>query len=240
MFRSASALAAFLAATPALVPMPALAEAQTPRIVVAASGEYAVVPDMATLRLSVLREGSTAREALDAANAAAAAVIAALKAGGIAERDLQTSGLSVQPQYSYPQPTDRPQPPKIAGYQVTNTITARLRDLGEVGTVIDEAVTLGVNQGGDIVFGNADPKPALAEARKRAVQEARAKAEVLALAAGVELGAVREISETAGSPQPLPMESKMMRMQAADSVPVEAGENTYRVDVQVTFDIGTQ
>ena len=229
---------AVLALVAILAAPPALADEIAPRIVVGATGEVAVVPDMATLRLTVLRDGETARTALDAANEAARAVIAALKAQGIAERDLQTSGLMVQPQYAYPQPTERPAAPRITGYQVTNTITARLRDLTKVGAVIDEAVTLGVNQGGDIVFGNADPRPALAEARKRAVQEARAKAEVLAAAAGVALGDVREISETAGIAQPMPIDAKVLRMEAADTVPVEAGENTYRVDVQVIWDIG--
>src|SRR5690606_35124359 len=135
----------------------------------------------------------TARAALDAANEATAAVLAALKEEGIAERDLQTSGFSVQPDYAYPQPSGPAEAPRISGYRVTNSVTARVRDLDSVGGVIDRAVTLGVNQGGDIVFGNADPKQPLAEARRQAVADARSRAEVLAEAAGVGLGNVLEI-----------------------------------------------
>ena len=237
---AAALLAGMMLATPATV-IPAMAAEDGPRIVVTGSGEYAVVPDMATITLSILREGETARAALDAANEATAAVLAALKEEGIAERDLRTSGFSVQPDYVYPQPNAPAEPPRISGYRVTNSVTARVRELGKVGAVIDRAVTLGVNQGGDIVFGNADPKPSLAQARKLAVEDARARAEVLAEAAGVSLGSVLEIREGGGFQPPRPYDGRMMRMEAAsDAVPIQAGENTYRVDVEVTFSIGGQ
>lgn len=228
--RTTALLAALMLAAPAW------ADQSAPKIVVTGVGEAAMRPDMATVMLTVLREGETAREALDAANEAAAAVLAALKEEGIADRDLQTSGLSVQPDYVYPQPTDgKPQQPRIVSYRVLNTITARLRDLSKVGAVIDRAVTLGVNQGGDIQFGNADPKPALEQARKRAVEDARARAEVLAQAAGAQLGGLFEIVEDAGGEPPRPIGVQVMRMEAADSVPVEAGENSYRIQVRVTW-----
>jgi uncharacterized protein YggE len=216
--------------------VPALAQEAAPRIVVTGTGEAAIAPDMATVTLSILREGDTARAALDAANEATAAVIAALKEEGIAARDLQTSGLSVQPDYAYPQPTEPQAAPRITGYHVINTLTARLRDLGKVGAVIDRAVTLGVNQGGDIVFGNQDTKPILEQARKLAVEDARARATVLAQAAGSGLGPLVSIVEGGGGEPPRPMDAKVLRMEAADSaVPVEAGENTYRIDVTVTW-----
>ncbi len=232
------AAAALLAAT--LLAAPAAAQQQpphAPRVAVTGIGEVAIVPDMATVTLSVLRQAETARAALDAANEATAAVIAALKEEGIAARDLQTAGLSVQPDYVYPQPGGGAEAPRIVGYRVANTVTARLRDLSRVGSVIDAAVTLGVNQGGDIAFGNADPKPAVEQARRLAVEDARARAEVLAQAAGVRLGALVEIVEAGGYEPPRPAGGRMLRMEAADAVPVEAGENTYRVQVQVTWSL---
>lgn len=234
----AAAAAALLSAMALSAPAARAQEQAAPRIVVTGVGEVAVAPDMATVTLTILRQGETAREAMDAANEATRAVVAALKEEGIADRDLQTSGLSVQPDYVYPQPTGPAEPPRISSYRVLNTITARLRDLTKVGAVIDRAVTLGVNQGGDILFGNADPKPVLEQARKLAVEDARARAEVLAGAAGARLGNLVEIVEGAGGEPPRPVGAQMMRMEAADSVPVQAGENSYRVQVQVTWGIG--
>ena len=226
----------------AVLAMPLAAAAQeappTPRIVVAGQGQAAIAPDMAWLDLSVMREADTARAALDQANEAVAGVIAALKQAGIEPRDLQTSGLSINPRYVYPQNNDG-QPPRIVGYQVSNSLNVRVRDLARLGEVIDRAVTLGVNQGGGIRFDNDDPKEAIAQARKAAVAEAREKAQTLAEAAGVTLGQVIEISESAPAMPPIPM-AKAMRMEAAQdaAVPIEAGENTYRVHVGVIYEIG--
>lgn len=229
------ALAAILA-----MPMGAAAQEApaTPRIVVAGQGEAAIAPDMAWLNLSVMRQADTARAALDQANEAVSGVIAALKQAGIEDRDLQTSGLSIDPRYVYPQNNDGSQQPRIVGYQVTNSLSVRVRDLARLGEVIDRAVTLGVNQGGGITFDNDDPKEAVAQARRRAVTEAREKAQTLAEAAGVGLGRVIEISESAPAQPPMPM-AKVMRMEAAAdaAVPIEAGENTYRVYVRVTYEI---
>jgi uncharacterized protein YggE len=161
-----------------------------------------------------------------------------LKKQGIAPRDLQTSGLSIQAQYSYPQNEDgTPKPPVLTGYMVSNTLTVRIRDLSKVGAVIDQAVTLGVNQGGDIRFTNEDPAKTVAEARAEAVKNAIDKARTLAEAAGVKLGRILEITEAAPSGDPRPLMSARMAKEAADAVPVEAGENNYSVNVSVTFAI---
>jgi len=232
--RTAALLASLAMAAPALA-----AENTAPRIAVTGIGEVSVAPDMATVTLAILREAETARAALDAANEATAAVIAALKEEGIADRDLRTSGLSVQPNYVYPQAaSSSPEAPRIASYRVTNSITAKVRELAKVGAVVDRAVTLGVNQGGDIMFGNADPKPSIEQARRLAVEDARARAEVLASAAGTRLGGLMEIVESGGGEPPRPMGAQAYRMDSAAAVvPVEAGENTYRVHVQVTWGI---
>ncbi|WP_265517133.1 SIMPL domain-containing protein [Nitratireductor luteus] len=214
-------------------------QASQPRIVVTGEGEARLSPDMALVTLAVTREAETARAAMDNNNSAIAAVIAALKEEGIEARDLQTSGLSIQPQYVYPNERNDEEKPRIVGYQVTNQLTVRIRDMDKVGAILDRSVSLGVNQGGHITFTNDDPTEALSEARKLAVEDAMAKARTLAEAAGVNLGKVVELSERTASPPPMPMAGKMMRMEmAADAaVPVEAGENSYTVQVSVTFGI---
>lgn len=209
-----------------------------PRIIVTGEGESAVAPDMAIVSLAVMREAATAREALDANNEAMAAVIAAMKEAGIEARDLQTAGLQINPRYVYPQNNNGEQQPRIVAYQVSNTLTVRVRDVAAVGEVIDRSVTLGVNQGGSISFTNDDPAAATTEARKRAVEDAVTRARTLAEAAGVSLGGIVEISEQAFTPPPMPMGQRAYRMEAAaDAVPVEAGENTYRIQVNVTFEL---
>jgi uncharacterized protein YggE len=207
-----------------------------PRIVVTGEGEAAVAPDMALLTLSVMREAKTAREALDANNSAMAEVIEAIKLFGIADRDLQTAGLQIMPRYNYTNKPDGTQEAELIAYQVTNTLSVRVRDLVKTGEVIDKAVSLGVNQGGNIVFTNDDPSATVTEARKKAVAEATAKARTLAEAAGVTLGRILEISDQALGPQPLPIEAKAFDRVAA-SVPIEAGENAYKVQVNMTFEL---
>lgn len=211
--------------------------AAQPRMIVVGEGEASIAPDMAILTLAVMREAETARQALDDNNAAMAAVIAAMREAGIEARDLQTAGLRISPRYVYPQNGDGEQQPRIVAHQVSNTLTVRVRDISKAGELIDRSVTLGVNQGGDIVFTSDDPSAALTQARIRAVEDAMARARTLSEAAGVELGPIIELSEQTYAHQPMPQNARVMRMEAAsaDAVPVEAGENTYRVQVNVTF-----
>lgn len=206
-----------------------------PRVVVTGEGRAALAPDMALLSLSVMREAATAREALDANNAAMAAVIAAMKASGVEDRDLQTAGIQISPRYDYNNKPDGTQEARLAAYQVTNTLSVRVRDLARTGEIIDRAVTLGVNQGGGITFTNEDPSAALTEARKKAVADAIAKARTLAEAAGVSLGRVIDISEQSYASGPEPFLAKAMPADAA--VPVEAGENAYKVQVNMSFEL---
>lgn len=225
----------------ASVALPAVAGAQTmptpPRIVVSGEGEAVVAPDMALLSLSVMREGKTAREALDANNDAMAAVIAAMKSSGIAERDLQTAGIQINPRYTYTNKPDGTQEAVLVGYQVVNTLSLRLRDIAKTGEILDKSVSLGVNQGGGVTFTNDDPKTTISEARKRAVADAMDKAKTLAEAAGVTLGRVTEINDQNYAPAPMPIEAKMFDRAAAPAVPVQGGENSYRVQVTVTFEL---
>ena len=236
----AGALAASLlgASAPALadeakMPVPGL-------ISVSGEGVATAAPDMAVISLTVLREAETAREALDANNAAMAKVLAAMKEEGIAERDLQTGAFSIQPRWFYPDNKDgRSDPPKITGYTVVNTLTVRIRDLSRLGVLLDSSVSLGVNQGGDVMFTNDDQDKIRAAARLDAVARAKAKAEAMTAALGVSLGRITQISETSYAPPPMPMLRAEMAMAAksADSVPVASGENEYRVTVNVTWEI---
>lgn len=213
-------------------------EITAPRILVTGQGSDAIAPDMAVVNLTVTRQAKTARAALDANSAAMSKVIAAMESLGIARRDLQTANFSIQPDYSRPsrQGNGAMEAPRIVGYTVRNGLTVRVRDMAAVGVVLDKAVSLGVNEGGNIQFTNADASEAISRARVRAVENAQQKARTLAAAAGVTLGPVQEISEQSYEPSPLRMGRAEMAM-AADSVPVVGGENTYRVSVNITFGI---
>lgn len=233
---------AFIAAlAAALMSMPVVAMAQTqptsPRIIVIGEGESTLKPDLAILSLSVMREALTAREAMTANNEAMSAVIAAMKETGIADRDLQTSGIQIMPRYNYTNKPDGSQEAQLVAYQVVNTITVRVRDLAKTGEVIDKSVTLGVNQGGNVSFANDKPEPAMTEARKKAVANAVEKAKTLAEAAGVTLGKVIEMSETSYAQPPMPIEAKAFARDAAGAAPIEAGENAYRVQVNMIFEL---
>lgn len=212
----------------------------TPRILVTGQGSVDLASDMAVLALTVTREAETARAALDANSAAMSEVLSAMKAEGIKARDLQTSGFSIQPRYSYPpqKSSGERQPPHIVGYTVRNSLNVRVRDITAVGKILDKSVTLGVNEGGNIQFTNDDPSAAITEARIKAVKSALAKAQTLAEAAGVKTGKILEISEQSFSPRPMPMARAEMSMaRSADAVPVAAGENTYKVTVNVSYSI---
>lgn len=224
--------------------LPALAQEAdmgklVPKITVTGEGEAQAAPDMATLTLNVLREADTARDAMTANNEAMGKVLDAMKKAGIEDRDLQTAGINIQPRYVYPDDKNGLKEPKITGYSVTNSLTVRVRDLDKVGAVLDQSVSLGVNQGGDLRFTNDKPAAIISEARKNAMANAIAKAQTLAEAAGVKVGKVLEINEQSWRPQPVPFARAEMKMAApqSDAVPVAAGENNYNVQVNVTFEL---
>lgn len=208
---------------------------------VTGEGKVSVAPDIAAISVGVVREAKTARAALTANNNAMAKVLDAMKAQGIADKDLQTSGFNISPRYYYPprEKNHQQKPPKIVGYTVSNNLSVRIRDLQKVGEVLDQVVTLGVNSGGNIQFMNDNPKEALKQARKAAMADAIDKAKTLAEGAGVDLGSILEISENSRSPRPVPMArgNFAAKAMAAESVPVASGENTYHVTVNVNWEI---
>ncbi len=224
--------ALFLSAALVLpVAPPALAEeAPTRTISVTGTGTVEAAPDMATLMIGVTTQGKTAAEALTANTAATDAVIARLTASGIEARDMQTSNLSINPNWTgYDSST-----PTISGYVASNMLTVRVRKLDTTGAVLDAAVADGANTLNGLTFGLADPEPAYAEARKEAVADARAKAALLAEAAGVSLGGVLSIADNGAMTDPAPMYREAV---SAAPVPVVGGELGLIANVAVTFAI---
>jgi len=213
------------------------ASAQTnpePRLLtVTGEGEVKAKPDQATLSAGVVTEGKTAAAALAANSRAMNAVFDTLKRLGIPERSIQTSEISVQPQY----PNDARVPRRITGYQVSNTVSVTVDDLDRLGPALDALVSSGANSLGDIGFGLRDPKPLEAQARAAAVRDAARKAETMARAAGVSLGPIISITEGVGT-EPVPLGRRMPALMAMkEATPVAAGEETISANVTVSWDI---
>ena len=204
----------------------------TRTISVSGTGRVTVAPDVADLRLGVTITAKTVESARSANATAMAGVIGALRELGIAPADIQTSNLSLMPAYDY---SSNRNPPRLTGYTLTNAVAVTVRDLGQVGQAIDGALTAGATSLDGVSFRTHDTSAAETAARQAAVTDARAKAEVLAAAAGVSITGVAAISES-GAPIPYPVFRGEAKMAMADaSTPVEAGTNEVAISVAVTF-----
>ncbi len=214
---------------------PALADEHMPAtITVTGEGRAEAAPDLATISLGVTTQGKTAGEAMDANSAALTAVVARLKSAGVADRDVQTSNLSLNPNW---QQADGTQAPQITGYVAMNVLTVRVRALETLGAVLDAAITDGANTLNGISFGLDDPEPSLDKARVQAVQAAKARAQLLVGAAGLKLGRVVAMSESGGYIPPGPMPMYRMEADMAKAVPVEGGEVGMTASVTMVFEI---
>jgi hypothetical protein len=203
-------------------------------IVVSGLGEASAAPAMAYLSIGVEAEGATAAEALRKNSEKMEATLKSLRDAGVDKKDIQTSGLSVGAKYDYSREN---QPPRIIGYQATNTVQVKLRNLERAGAIIDRAVGVGANRLDSISFGFSNPKPLLNDARRAAVADARERAGLYAEAAGVKLGPVIQISDSFSMPPgPVPV---MARAEAMDmkAVPIAAGESTLSASVTVIYGI---
>jgi uncharacterized protein YggE len=230
LMKHRAALAAAIAAG-TLFAVPVLAQTAPPAMIsVTGEATISVAPDLAQIDGGVTTEAKTAREASDANNAAMGKVLQALKSAGIAEKDFQTSRLSLQPQGA----PNRTGPAVIVGYRASNHVTIRLRDVTKVASVIDTLVGAGANDIGGINFTVSQASKLLDDARGQAIADARRKAEIYARAAGVTLGAPISIAEE-GAPGPV-FRGKMMAGMAA-AAPVAQGEETLAVTVNVTWAI---
>ena len=234
------------------VALPTVAQAQTaPPVTIApgntlltvsADGRSLRTPDLAVFNAGVASSGKTAGEALRSNAADMNRVIAELKRAGIADRDIQTSNLSLNPVYApqvqrpdgqYEQPQQR-----IIGYQANNSVTVRQRNLAEFGRVIDTLVEAGANQVNGPSFQMDDPDAASDEARLAAMKKARARAELYARAAGLRVGRILSISESGGyNPGPPVMFARMAADSSAAPSPVAAGEIQLNANVTVLFEL---
>jgi uncharacterized protein len=218
---------------PLVTPAPLVAQEQTPRrLVVTGTGEASARPDVAVISAGVVAQADTASAALAENTQAMNRVFEQLRAAGLPAEALQTAQFAVVPLYENRQPDPQTtKPPRIVGYQVSNQVSARVRDIDRLGATLDALVGAGANSIDGLNFDLADPKQVLGEARD-AVADALAKAKRYAAAAGVTLGAIISIEEGGAYPPPRPM----MRAEAmAADVPIAPGQTELSASVTITF-----
>ncbi|MEX3314888.1 SIMPL domain-containing protein [Sulfitobacter sp. PS-8MA] len=205
-------------------------------IIVTGQGSVAAAPDMATITLGVTEEAPSAKAAMDRVTEAVAAILAQLDAEGIAASDRQTSRFYLRPVHDR-RPVENGAPPEISGYQAGNSVTVKVRDLSNLGAVMDAVLEKGANDFNGIDFGLQDPKDAMAEARRAAVTDATDRARQMAEAAGVELGELLRMTENT-TPQPRMFEAA--RMGAAMDSAIAEGEVEVQAQVSMTFAIAAR
>ena len=221
----APALAQTLPVAPAMIPDGTLLD-------VTATGKTTRVPDLATIRAGVVTQAATAAAALSDNANRMSAVLSALKRAGIQPRDIATANVSLQPQYRY----EDNKPPVITGYQATNTVSIRFRDIAKSGQILDALVAQGANQIDGPNLSLDQPDAALDEARVDAVKRAQARAQLYAKAAGLSVSRILTIAEggeIAGPPPPMPV-YRMAAAKAADTQ-VMPGESDVTVTITVRF-----
>jgi uncharacterized protein YggE len=203
---------------------------------VSGSGSVDVVPDMAIVQLGVETQADTASQALSENSDQMNGLINALESAGVSSQDIQTQRIQLQPVYQQPTSGQQNQtPPKIVGFSASNVVEVTIRNLNNLGDLLDAAVSSGGNTINSIRFQVSNPQTALDQARENAMNDAQHKAEQLASLAGVELGQVMTISESSSTP-PTPVVVSAAREQAA-AVPVQPGTESIQVNVQVTWEL---
>ena len=221
----APALAQTMPVAPAMIPDGTLLD-------ITATGKTTRVPDLATIRAGVVTQAPTAAAALSDNANRMSAVLSALKRAGIQPRDIATANVSLQPQYRY----EDNKPPVITGYQATNTVSIRFRDIAKSGAILDALVAQGANQIDGPNLSLDQPDAALDEARVDAVKRAQARAQLYAKAAGLSVSRILTIAEggeIAGPPPPMPV-YRMAAAKAADTQ-VMPGESDITVTITVRF-----
>lgn len=206
-------------------------------ITVEGNGKITLTPDLARINVGVTFQGATALKAQGGASAAMARIIAAVKAKGIADADLASQWVSLQPQYDYT--NSGTTPPRVIGFQANQSLSIKVHKIETSGDVIDAAVGAGATDVGGISFSVSDPAAATAQARTAAITDAKARAKSLADAAGVSLGAAISITEVSSpSVTPYPYQDKAAVGAPSNPTPIQVGTTEVEVDVQVTFAIG--
>jgi len=217
-----------------LIPNVSMADEYARSMTLTGVGEVFVAPDMAMITVGVSSFNKNASEAMRANSSDMAVVFEKLKGAGVEARDIQTAQISLNPRWER---TTSNNVSRIIGYEAVNTVKARIRALDTVGTVLDVLSQSGANRISQISFGIQKPRPHKDEARRRAVMDARAKAELYAQAAGVELGFVISISENTATAFPQPMARMEMAAMADNAVPVSQGEMGVRTHVTIVYEI---
>lgn len=219
------------AAALTLSPLAGDAEEARREIIVTGEGRVSAEPDMAIISLGVTREARTAAEAMDDASGAIAQVLDDVEKSGIEPKDVQTSSISLSPRWDH---SKNNAPPRVTGYVASNTLSIRVRELEDLGSLLDKVVASGANTMHGLSFSVANPRPLEDEARVAAVKDALSKAGLLADAASVALGPVQTISEEAVRAPGIPFAQGRAMMEAS-SVPVATGEVDIQVRVTLVF-----
>ncbi|HEY9541435.1 MAG TPA: SIMPL domain-containing protein [Luteimonas sp.] len=214
---------------------PAVSASEGTLLSVSAQAEASRVPDVASLSTGVVTQAADANAALAANATQMNKVMAAIKAAGIAEKDIRTSGISVNPQYKY----GDNQPPTITGYQASNTVSIKVREIDKLGEVLDALVASGANQVNGPSFEIDQPEAVYDEARRAALEKAQQRARMYAKSLGMEVRRIVSISEGGGFQPPRPMMmAKASFDRAAESSPVSPGETTLTANLDVVFELG--
>lgn len=227
-------LAAALAA-----PASAIAQALPPvlagtRLDISARGEVTRIPDIAVINAGVVTNAPTAAVAMQQNADRMTRVLAALRASGVAEKDIATSSINLSPQYRYVEN----QAPVVTGYQASNQVTIRFRDVARSGTILDTLVKQGANQisGPNLMLDK--PEAAQDEARLAAVKTARARADLYANATGLRIKRIVSISESENFvPPPMPYMVRNQAMDAAAKTEIVPGEQAIGVTLSVVFEL---
>ena len=202
---------------------------------VSAQAEATRVPDIAHLSTGVVTQAADANAAMRANAEQMTRVVKAIRDAGIAERDIRTSGVNLNPQYRYAEN----QPPTITGYEARNTVDITVRKIGELGSIMDALVGVGANQINGPTFEVDDKEAAYDEARRAAIEKAQARARMYAETLGLQVRRIVSISEgNGGFGPPVPMMA-MARMEKAQAdTPIAPGESTLSVNLDVVFELG--
>lgn len=205
------------------------------RLDIVATGEVNRVPDVARISAGVVTQAKTASAAIAQNAQQMNRVIAALKRAGIAERDIQTSTISLNPEYRYVQN----QAPVLTGYRAANEVTVRFRDIAETGSILDALVAQGANQINGPMLSLDKPEAALEEARQQALTKARARAETYARALGMRVRRILSVSEAgaASPPYPVMVGRAAMQQDASAEAKIVPGEQSLSATLSVSFEL---
>ena len=226
-FMLASALAA------AALPAPAAAQPTGTRLDIAATGEVTRVPDLALVSAGVVTRAPTAAAAIAQNATQLDRVRAALRRAGVADRDVQTSSLSLNPDFAY----EQNQPPRLVAYQATHQLSVRLRDIRSAGRILDALVAAGANQVSGPSLQVGRPEAALDEARTRALAAGRQRADLYARSLGLRVVRLVSVSEGPRHEGPVPVAA--MRAEAGKSADTNLapGEQQLSVTLQMSFEL---